>query len=122
MPSQRNSDTGTDVEHKVFVVDIDNTICITEGAEYESATPIRSRIAIMNQLYDQGHEIHYFTARGSQTGIDWTEVTRNQLVSWGARFHSVRTGKPHADVYIDDKALLPHQMEELIRDSRDKVT
>lgn len=98
------------MESKVFVVDIDNTICVTEGAEYESAVPIEARIEFMNSLYDLGHEIHYFTARGSQTGIDWSDLTRNQLVSWGARFHSVRTGKPHADVYIDDKALHPEHL------------
>ena len=105
------------MEFKVFVVDIDNTICVTEGAEYESATPMHSRIEFMNRLYDQGHEIHYFTARGSQTGIDWTEATRDQLVAWGARFHSVRTGKPHADVYIDDKSLHPDDLARLAPDA-----
>ena len=101
------------MEFKVFVVDVDNTVCVTNGALYEDATPIPERIEFMNRLYDLGHEVHYFTARGSQTGIDWSELTRSQLVSWGARFHSVRTGKPHADVYIDDKSLHPENLETL---------
>ena len=94
----------------VFVVDVDNTICVTDGAAYELAVPIPGRIEFMNRLFDLGHEIHYFTARGSQTGIDWLALTRSQLTSWGARFHSVRTGKPHADVYIDDKSLHPENL------------
>lgn len=98
------------MEYKVFVVDVDNTICVTDGAAYEHAVPIPARIEFMNRLFDLGHEIHYFTARGSQTGIDWLELTRHQLVSWGARFHSLRTGKPHADVYIDDKGLHPDNL------------
>jgi len=39
------------------------------------------------------------------TGIDWTETTRQQLIKWGAKFHDVKLGKPHFDMYICDKAM-----------------
>ena len=45
-----------------------------------------------------------FTARGSTTQIDWTEVTQNQLQSWGLKYHKLFISKPSADIYIDDKS------------------
>ena len=88
--------------------DIDGTICQTEkidGAwDYRNSAPIQSRISHINTLYDEGHEIHYWTARGSSSGIDWTEFTQKQLESWGCKFTSVSTGKPSFDMYICDKS------------------
>ena len=65
------------------------------------------RIAIINNLYDDGHKIIYFTARGYVTGIDWEEVTRKQFKKWGVRYHELKFGKPNADIYIDDKSKDP---------------
>ena len=49
------------------------------------------------------------TARGSMTGKDYTDFTRNQLDSWGCKYHDLTMGvginpKPHFDLVIDDKA------------------
>jgi uncharacterized HAD superfamily protein len=95
------------VEKKTFVIDIDGTICTQDAAAYEKALPFTAIINKVNQLYDAGHEIIYFTARGSKTSIDWSELTEKQLLTWGAKFHKLLMGKPYADYYIDDKALLP---------------
>jgi hypothetical protein len=46
-----------------------------------------------------------FTARGSTTGIDWTDVTARQLADWGVDYHELILGKPHFDLLIDDKAI-----------------
>lgn len=93
----------------IYMVDIDETICITPSKDgkrdYENSTPIRSRIDVINKLYDDGHTIKYWTARGSGSGIDWTELTNKQLIDWGCKFHDVRLGKPSYDVWIDDKAI-----------------
>lgn len=93
----------------IYIVDIDETICDTpmkDGArDYENSTPILCRIAKINKLYDQGHTVKYWTARGSSSGIDWTELTTKQLKQWGCKFHEVRLGKPSYDVWIDDKAV-----------------
>lgn len=92
----------------IYIVDIDNTICLTRKVDgkwdYPSATPLQYRVDMINQLYDEGHTIIYWTARGTSTGIDWTELTKNQLDSWGCKYHEVRLGKPSYDVWIDDKA------------------
>ena len=59
----------------------------------------------VNALYDEGHTINLFTARGTTTGIDWREVTAAQMKDWKVKFHELIMGKPHADVYVDDKAI-----------------
>jgi len=94
---------------KIFV-DIDETICSNqepknEARDYSKAIPIRENIEAINKLYEQGHDITYWSARGTVTGIDWREITENQLKKWGAFFHTLILGKPHYDLYIDDKSI-----------------
>lgn len=90
---------------KTFIVDIDNTICLTNGNDYYNSSPYIDRIRKINELYDQGNRIIYWTARGGTSGIDWTELTNKQLVSWGCKYHEIRMHKPSYDVWIDDKAI-----------------
>ena len=90
----------------IIRVDIDETICKYEGErEYPKAVPIQERIDKINKLYDAGHTIVYWTARGSVTKKDWAELTVTQLNEWGAKYHKVELGKPHYDLYIDDKSV-----------------
>ena len=90
----------------IVYVDIDETICFYENERhYADALPRLGRIEKINALYDEGHTIVYWTARGSTTGIDWTQTTRAQLKEWGARHHDLRLGKPHFDLYICDKSI-----------------
>ena len=96
---------------KVYIVDIDGTICTQNNVkkgipDYSIAKPILDRIKKINDLYEKGNEIHYWTARGSVSGIDHTELTKNQLNLWGCKYTSLRVGdKPHYDIWIDDKAI-----------------
>ena len=87
---------------KIFV-DIDGTICdSSEG--YPTAKPIWEHIKKINNLYDEGHIITYWTARGGNTGKDWSELTAKQLAAWGCKFHKLDTKtKPSWDLLIDDK-------------------
>jgi hypothetical protein len=90
----------------VVYVDIDETICNTgDDRDYSKAEPIVENIDAVNELFSEGHTIVYWTARGAQTGIDWTEVTTVQLEKWGAKHHEVKLGKPHYDLFICDKAI-----------------
>lgn len=93
----------------IAIVDIDQTICQTPQVglchDYENSRPIPHRIEVINKLYDQGYTIIYWTARGSGSGIDWTDLTKQQLHKWGCKFHEVRLGKPSYDIWIDDKAM-----------------
>ena len=91
----------------VYVFDIDGTICsLVENADYKNAKPLKSRINKVNKLFEEGHTIKLFTARGTQTGIDWTKTTKLQLKEWSVQYHElIMNKKPHGDLYIDDKAI-----------------
>ncbi len=89
----------------IIYVDIDNTICYTNGSDYESAKPRKEQIEKINKLYDEGNEIVYWTARGGTTGIDWSILTKSQLLSWGCKYTRIETEiKPHYDLFICDKS------------------
>ena len=49
---------------KIYVFDIDGTICTNTLGEYDKAEPIAPRINVVNELYDSGHKIIFQTARG----------------------------------------------------------
>lgn len=87
-----------------IMIDIDNTICDTPSTHYPDAQPIPERIQTVNKLYEQGHTIILWTARGTVSGIDWRELTENQLKDWGVNYHELWMGKPDFDLFIDDKA------------------
>jgi uncharacterized protein YheU (UPF0270 family) len=87
----------------LIYVDIDNTICVTEGTDYNDVKPMPDRIEKINKLYDEGNTIVYWTARGSVTGIDHSELTKKQFKEWGVKYHELKFGKPPYDLFIDDK-------------------
>lgn len=98
--------TSTSRSRKTFVIDIDGVIAtLVPSLKYENAGPNLEVIRIVNFLYQQGHRIILFTARGTLTGQDWADLTRRQLDSWGVMHHELRFGKPAADYYLDDKLL-----------------
>ena len=88
---------------KIYV-DIDNTICKTHGNDYHNAKPLQNKINKVNAMFEEGHHITYWTARGGTSGIDWTDFTREQLEGWGCKFHKLLMGKPSFDILYDDKA------------------
>jgi CMP-N,N'-diacetyllegionaminic acid synthase len=88
----------------IIYVDIDDTICyLEEDRNYATAKPIYERIAKVNDLYNKGHTIVYWTARGTVTGIDHRKLTENQLAKWLVKYHELKFGKPAYDIFIDDK-------------------
>lgn len=100
---------------KIYV-DIDGTICNTTHSDgvwdYKICTPILERIDYINQLYNNGHTIVYWTARGSSTPNnkkrieDLTKLTERHLSEWGAKYHALSIAeKPDYDLYIDDKSI-----------------
>jgi len=96
-----------------YVIDIDGTICTNTDGKYKEAQPFTDRIDKINQLYDDGHHIVFFTARGMKSlegDVDsvykiWYAFTQEQLKKWNVKYHSLIMGKPSADCYIDDKGL-----------------
>ena len=91
---------------RTFVFDLDGVIAVlAPGGDYARALPHPPAIALVNRLFDLGNRIVVHTARGSLTGMDWAEVTREQLRRWGVRHHELRLGKPAGDYYVDDRMI-----------------
>lgn len=96
---------------KTYCFDLDGTLCDQQGVDYTRASPFAERIRFVNSLFDGGHRVVIFTARGSKSGRDWSRETEEQLQGWGLRYHELILGKPHADFYIDDKAIHPDHFD-----------
>ena len=99
--------------YMIYCFDLDNTLCETIDGRYNFSTPIQEMIDRVNKLYDQGHEIKIYTARGmnrfnkdtNQVKDVFLDFTQNQLKNWGVKYHELHLGKPSYDVFIDDKNL-----------------
>jgi len=91
----------------IYCFDIDGTICsLRKDSKYLKAEPFEDTRLKINRLYDSGNTILFMTARGSVSGKDWTNETRKQLQRWGFKYHKlIMNKKPHADIFIDDKAV-----------------
>ena len=88
----------------IIYVDIDGTICNNTYGAYDDAEPLYENIEKINKLYDEDHEIVYWTARGGTTYIDWSELTKKQLNDWGCKYTKIEIQKkPSWDLLIDDK-------------------
>ena len=87
-----------------YCFDIDGTICNT-NCDYRDAKPYQKVIDWINKKYKDGHRIQFFTSRVTLSGKDWTEFTKNQLAEWGVFYHELTLGKPHFDLFVDDKCL-----------------
>ncbi len=98
----------------IYCFDLDGTICTQTGpGKYHLAEPIPEVVDLVNKLYDQGHTIKIYTARGMgmyKGAIhaiyeNMFELTKGQLSKWNLNYHSIFLGKPDADFYIDDRAV-----------------
>ena len=97
-----------------YVFDIDGTICAKKDGEgYDKSFPLKNRISLVNDLYENGNNITYFTARGMGRYNNnqllaiqqFYSMTEKQLKSWGVKYHNLILGKPSADLYVDDKGI-----------------
>ena len=102
--------------------DIDGTICEekpkgTSYEEYANVKPIKPMIDFLNKMYDAGHYIILNTARhmvstDSNLGLlnaRIGKITYEWLDKHGVKYHEIYFAKPYADMYIDDKSILPFE-------------
>ena len=80
--------------NKVFLIDIDGTICDDIPNEdshlYPSAKPFPDALRIINKWYKEGDIITFFTARESKD----REVTEKWLEKNGFKYHGLVMDKP----------------------------
>ncbi len=87
---------------KTIFIDIDGTICTEEKTfERPLAKPLPLSVEKINELYDKGHTIVFWTARG------WEQfkITKDWLDKHGFKYHQLLMGKPIASIFIDDRAI-----------------
>ena len=106
---------------KRLIVDIDDTISFTTDRDWKNAKPNIPLINKLNDLYDNGVEIIYQTARGciSFNGDRKAaeEYYRPIIEEWfkkhGVKYTELSFQKRLADFYIDDKAIKPDEFLKL---------
>ena len=89
----------------IYIISIDGTICHRTGEHYLHSIPDHMIINSINKLHEHGHEIHYYTSRGSLSGKDWSEFTYRQLQIWGVKYNTLNIGKPYYNYWIDSRAI-----------------
>lgn len=98
---------------KTICFDIDNVVCSTENSKYQYSKPKIQVIKKINQLYDKGFKIIFFTSRfmgrtnnnpkkAYSLGF---QLTKNQLEKWRVKYHKLIMGKPSYDLIIDDLSI-----------------
>ena len=94
--------------NKVFLIDIDVTICDDikkeESHLYPTAEVYSDSLKIINKWYDDGNVITFFTARESKDRV----VTEKWLLENGFRYHGLVMDKPRIKdgqeyVWIDNR-------------------
>ncbi|KAI8110019.1 hypothetical protein M9434_001295 [Picochlorum sp. BPE23] len=101
-----------------FCFDLDGslvTLPVVDG-DYSTVLPISKNIQVLKYLKRLGHYIIIHTARRMRTHEgnvgkvmqDIGEVTFKTLAKFGICYDEIVFGKPHADFYIDDKAISAH--------------
>ena len=103
---------------KRLVIDLDGTLCSLSagGEDYYKASPHNEMIEKVNTYHRAGWHITIFTARGMQTYGNAAAAerahglrTRYWLRDNNVAFDTLKFGKPPADLYVDDKGMLPDE-------------
>tara|TARA_Y100000590_G_C15705395_1_gene1008378 strand:- start:110 stop:475 length:366 start_codon:yes stop_codon:yes gene_type:complete len=100
---------------KIFIFDIDNTICYTKKNFYQKAKPKKKIINLINNLKKKGHVINFYTSRYmGRTNQNVKLVkkkykfrTEKQLKKWGVNYDKLVMGKPSYDLFVDDRSINP---------------
>ncbi len=82
--------------------DLDNTV-LTQGSpenNYIDSQVKDGMVEFVNSLYNQGHEIYFFTARHFKHHV----YTDNFMRKSGFKFHGIYLNKISVDLFVDDRA------------------
>lgn len=105
---------------KKLIFDIDDTIChTTPTLGYDKSIPNLEMIAKINEYYEQGFTICFYTSRNMRTyNGDIGKINKHTLpviLEWLERnkvlYHEIIVGKPWCEngFYVDDKNIRPDE-------------
>jgi len=84
---------------KNYLIDIDGTITDDvpneEPERMATCQPFEDALKTLNEWYDQGHQICFFTSRTEAH----REITENWLNQHGFKYHTLLMGKPRGGNY-----------------------
>ncbi len=96
------------VDRDIIMVDFDGTL--TLGGRFwtdDEILPNQKMIEWSNKEYIKGNVIIIFTARPYEVARD----TVAWLIKHGVKYHGINMDKPRAQMYVDDKATNPKEIE-----------
>lgn len=102
----------------ILTFDFDHTLVWNENGDYENSKPIQGMVALVQKLYNEGHNIKIFTARGAsrypndEVLAKMFTLTAKQLTEFNIPYHELIIGsKPLSNCYIDDRAINPRFLD-----------
>jgi uncharacterized HAD superfamily protein len=102
-----------------IAIDIDGVVCEEEKTfDRPLAKPIPGALEYIQRLYDAGHVIVFWTARG------WEQyrVTSDWLNRHGFSYHALSMGKPIVDIFIDDRAIHFESWEQAGEELKNRIS
>lgn len=112
---------------KKLVVDMDDTITVTEHGDYANSKPIQQTIDLLKEYHDAGFQIVIHSSRQMRTyegQVGKINVhTLPNIVRWldahGVPYDEIIVGKPwcgFTGFYIDDKSIRPSEFHSMSLD------
>tara|TARA_E500000331_G_scaffold123539_1_gene121038 strand:+ start:3859 stop:4242 length:384 start_codon:yes stop_codon:yes gene_type:complete len=109
---------------KKLIVDLDNTISVTENSDYKNSRPLYELLNKLNLYRDKGFQIVIHTSRNMRTynnNIGKINIhTLPNIVAWLDKYDipydEIYIGKPwcgNEGFYIDDRAIRPSEFNSL---------
>jgi cytidyltransferase-like protein len=88
----------------VYYIDVDNTLAFTKLNDYKNSQPNLEEIAKVNLRHEMGDKIIIWTSRGGTSGVNYRDLTAQQLHDWGVMYDELRMDKPSYDFLVCDKS------------------
>lgn len=109
---------------KKLVVDMDDTITVTEHGDYENSMPIQPTIDLLRKYHEEGFQIVVHSSRQMRTyegQVGKINVnTLPNIIKWlrdhDVPFDEIIVGKPWCGFtgwYIDDKSIRPSEFHSM---------
>lgn len=118
---------------KRLIMDLDNTITLTENGDYKNAKPIVEVIEKLHEYKAQGFEIVISSSRNMRTfegnvgkiNVHTLPIIIEWLNTHNVPYDEIYIGKPwcgHEGFYVDDRAIRPDEFATLSYQEIRKLT
>ena len=117
---------------KKLVVDMDDTITVTEKGDYVNSKPIEETIKLLREYRDKGFKIVIHSSRQMRTyegqvgkiNVHTLPNIINWLNKYDVPFDEIIVGKPwcgFTGFYIDDKSIRPSEFHKMTLEEIDEM-